>query len=107
MTMAAGVGALLDKDYFEKNVNTIKQNREYTAKELIKLGFTVLPSQTNFVFAKSDRIGGEELYLKLKENGILVRHFLLKRIKDYNRITVGSIDEMQTLIQTITKILEE
>ena len=107
MTMAAGVGALIDKEYFEKNVETVKQNREYTTIELTKLGFTVLPSQTNFVFAKSDKIGGEELYLKLKANGILVRHFSLERIKDFNRITIGNTEEMQTLIKTITKILEE
>ena len=107
MTMAAGVGALIDKEYFEKNVETVKQNREYTTKELKKLDFTVLPSQTNFVFAKSDKIGGEELYLKLKANGILVRHFSLERIKDFNRITIGNTEEMQTLIKTITKILEE
>ena len=105
--MAAGVGALIDKEYFEKNVETVKQNREYTTKELKKLDFTVLPSQTNFVFAKSDKIGGEELYLKLKANGILVRHFSLERIKDFNRITIGNTEEMQTLIKTITKILEE
>ena len=61
---------------------------------LEKLGFTLTQSKTNFVFAKSDKIGGKELYLKLKEKGILVRHFDSKRISDYIRVTIGSLSQM-------------
>ena len=104
MTMAAGVGALLDTAYFEENIRKIKQTREETSAALQKLGFTVLPSQTNFVFARHDRIGGEELYRFLKEKGILVRHFSLPRIRDWNRITIGSDQEMQTLIQVLSEM---
>ncbi len=106
MTMWAGIGALEDEDYFKANCETIKKTREWTENELSKLGFVHTQSKTNFIFAKSNKIGGKELYLKLKENGILVRHFETPRLKDYNRITVGSEAEMKKFIDTVTKILD-
>ncbi len=105
MTMASGIGALLDQDYFEKNCKKIIENREYTLKELKRLGFTVTDSKANFVFIKSDKIGGEELYLKLKDKGILVRHFSSLKLKDYNRVTIGSIEEMKSFIKAVEEIL--
>ena len=107
MTMAAGYGALLDNDYYMQNCKTIMENREYTEKELVKLGFDVLESKTNFVFAKCDKISGEELYLKLKEKGILVRHFTKEKIKEYNRITIGTLEQMNEFIRATKEILEE
>ena len=107
MTMAAGVGALEDEDYFRANVRTIMENRVWTTEALSKLGFTVLPSSTNFVFAKTDRISGGDLYQKLKDRGILVRHFTSPRLKEYNRITIGSMEQMTALVETVTAILEE
>ncbi len=107
MTMAAGIGALSDDGYFKENCKKIIENREWTARELTSLGFTVPDSRANFVFAKSDRISGETLYLTLKENGILVRHFNAPRISEYNRITIGNAEEMQTLIDKIKEILKE
>ena len=106
MTMAAGVGALLDTDYFEKNVKEIMNTREYAVSEFQKLGFTVLLSKANFIFAKSDRISGEELYQRLKENGVLVRHFNKERIKDHVRITIGTKEQTTVLINTVKKITE-
>ena len=107
LTMAAGIAALWDNDYYMENCKKIIQNREYTTCELNKLGFYVIPSKANFIFAKSDKIGGEELYLKLKDNGILVRHFTKEKIRDFNRITIGSREEMEALIATTKQILEE
>lgn len=107
LTMAAGVAAVKDNDYYMDNCQKIIQNREYTTCELNKLGFYVIPSKANFIFAKSDKIGGEELYLKLKDNGILVRHFTKEKIRDFNRITIGSREEMEALIATTKQILEE
>ncbi|MGN0988840.1 MAG: aminotransferase class I/II-fold pyridoxal phosphate-dependent enzyme, partial [Eubacteriales bacterium] len=107
MTMAAGIGALKDNEYFERGCEMIKQNRDMTTRELRRLGFTVTDSRTNFVFAQSPDIDGETLYLKLKENGILVRHFDTPRLKNHNRITVGSAEQMKTLIDTVKNILEE
>ena len=107
MTMAAGIGALTDRKYFADNCRAIEQTREWTSDELRALGFTVLDSKANFVFAAHGRISGKELYLKLKQNGILVRHFDSARLTDFNRITIGSMEQMRTLISTIKKILED
>ena len=107
ITQAMGRGALEDEAYTKENCQTIIQNRDDLTEELRNLGFSVLPSKANFVFAKSDRIGGEELYLKLKERGVLIRHFTIDRIKDYNRITVGTKDQTAILINNIKEILEE
>jgi len=106
-TMAAGVGALEDNEYFKKNCKTIEKNRDYLVNGLNELGFKVLPSKANFVFAKSPDISGLALYTQLKERGVLVRHFQTGRIKEYNRITVGSIKQINILLDTIKKILEE
>ena len=75
--------------------------------ELENLGFTVLPSQANFVFARHSQLPGETLYRKLKENGVLVRWFDADRIRDYVRITIGSMEQMETLVEELTAILEE
>lgn len=107
MTDAAGAAALIDNDYYMNNCQTIIDNREWTVSELQKLGFEVLPSKANFVFAKSDKIDGEKLYLELKNRGILVRHFTKPAICQYNRITIGTLEQMQKLIETITLVLEE
>ena len=62
-------------------------------------------SNANFLFAKSDIISGNELYTSLKERGILIRHFETERIKDYNRITVGSREEMEIFLDAVREIL--
>ena len=105
MTMAAGQGALLDDEYFNSCIKTIVENRIYTKNELEKLGFELTNSSANFVFAKCDKIGGKDLYAKLKEKGILVRHFDTARLKDYIRITIGNIDEMRSLVEAVKEIL--
>ena len=107
ITQLAGAAAVCDNDYYMSNCQKIIKNREYTVNELEKLGFTVLPSSANFVFAKSDKISGKELYLKLKEKGVLIRHFEKDRIKDFNRITIGSAKEMRIFIQKTKEILGE
>ncbi len=107
MTDAAGTAALMDNDYYMDNCKTIIKNREWTVEALKKLGFEVLPSKANFVFAKSGKIDGEKLYLELKNRGILVRHFTKEAICQYNRITIGTIKQMEKLIDTISLILKE
>ena len=107
MTAAAGYAALCDNDYYMANCRTIMENRAYTTDALRALGFEVLPSLTNFVFARTDRIGGEALYLELKRRGILVRHFGKASITDYNRITIGTKEQMEAFIAAVKTILEE
>ena len=107
VTMAAGVGALTDEAYFRFACDTVIQTRAWTNEQLKKLGFEILPSCTNFVFAKHPAVSGKEMYLNLKEQGILVRHFDDERIADFNRITIGSKEEMKTLIDTLEKMLCE
>ncbi len=107
MTMAAGVGALEDCEYFSENCKKIIEIREWTERELSDLGFTYLDSKANFIFAKSDKIDGKSLYLALKEKGVLVRHFDAPRISDYNRITIGNAEEMQILVDKIKEILNK
>lgn len=107
LTQIAGVMALKENEYYLNNCKEIIKNREYTVSELEKLGFEVLPSKANFVFAKSDKVSGQELYEKLKEKGVLIRHFTSPRIKEFNRITIGSFDEMKTFILKVKEVLEE
>ncbi len=105
MTGAAGIAALEDNDYYMANCRKIQQTRAWTVAELEKLGFTVLPSKANFVFAKSEKISGEKLYTELKKNGVLIRHFTKPKICEYNRITIGTPEQMKILIDTIKKII--
>lgn len=107
LTQIVGLNALIENDYYIDNCKKIVQNRDYTVKELTSLGFSVLPSKANFVFAKSDKVSGKVLYEKLKQKGVLIRHFEKPRIKEYNRITIGSLNEMETFISKVKEILGE
>ncbi len=101
MTMAAGIGALADESYTRENCRTIMENREWTRQQLTALGYEVLPSKTNFLFVKHPTVSGEEIYTNLRKKGILVRHFTKERIRDYNRITVGSIEQMRAVVAAL------
>ena len=107
LSIAAGAAAVADEAYFAACTAAIRQTRAWTVGELENLGFTVLPSQANFVFARHSQLPGETLYRKLKENGVLVRWFDADRIRDYIRITIGSMEQMETLVEELTAILEE
>ncbi|MCQ2484078.1 MAG: histidinol-phosphate transaminase [Clostridia bacterium] len=106
MTMAAGVGVLCDEEYTKKNCQTIIENREYTVKELKKIGFEILDSSSNFIFAKHPNKDGKEIYLELKERGILVRHFDKPLLSQYNRITIGTKEQMQALIDNLKEMVK-
>ncbi len=106
LTAAAGVAALRENAYYMSNCRTIAQNRDWTAARLRERGFELPASKANFVFARSSRIGGGALYAALKARGILVRHFDKQPIADYVRITIGTMEQMQALIDAIDAILE-
>ena len=80
--------------------------RAWTMQQLTDRGFTVLDSRANFVFVSTERINGGVLYKKLKENGILVRHFDAPRIENWLRITIGTPDDMTALLRALDEILE-
>ena len=89
-----------------RNCRIVAENRAFAEAELKKLGFTMTDSLANFVFAKHPKFSGQEIYEKLKEKGVLVRHFSLERIKDYNRITIGSRKQIEALISALKEIIE-
>ncbi len=107
LSIIAGKKAFEDKEYFVKCVTTVAETREFTKKALIDLGFSCTDSLSNFILAKTDKLGGKDLYLALKERGILVRYLGDEIIKEYVRITIGSKEQMITLIDTIKTILSE
>ena len=107
MTMAAGIGVLESEDYTQANCRTIMDNRTWTTNALQALGFTVLDSKANFIFARHPDMDGEALYLELKRRGILIRHFTKPEICQWNRITIGTLEQMQALVNTIRSIQEE
>ena len=107
VTMALGEGILDDGDYTRENCKKIIETRLFAENELKNLGFETTKSSANFIFARHKKFGGEKIYKKLKDKGILVRHFNGERIKDFNRITVGTKDEMTVLIKKLKEIIKE
>lgn len=105
LTMAAGVAALEAETYYKENCQKIMEARAYTTEALSELGFTVIPSQANFVFAAHPDCDGETIYRELKKRGILVRHFSSPRIKNFNRITIGTMEQMRTMVSAVKQIL--
>lgn len=107
LTLLAGEAAVDDDAYYVQNCAVIAEVREYTEAKLNEMGFECTDSKTNFIFARSPKIGGEALYLALKERGVLVRHFNKPAIVDYNRITVGTKEQMDCILSSIASILNE
>lgn len=107
LSLLAASAAIKDDEYFKSCVNAIIEARSFTANGLRELGFEIIKSSANFIFAKPVRIGGLEYYTRLKEKRILVRHFDTPRLRDYVRITIGSNDEMEKLLLTTKEIWRE
>ena len=105
LTSAAGVACLEHDEYNMQNCQTIMKTREKTTRAMREMGFEMTESRTNFLFARHPAISGEDLYLELKKRNILIRHFSKERIKDYNRITVGTPEQMDQLIEAVKEIL--
>ena len=104
LTCLAGIAAMEDEDYFQTCTRTVAQTREKTAAALKTMGFTLSDSKANFLFAESSRIPGGVLYRKLKEKGILVRHFDKPRLENRLRITVGSEEQMEALLTALKEL---
>lgn len=106
LSIIAGKESVLDTEYFNRCISEIISNREYTVNELKKRGFTIPDSKANFIFAKHNTLSGEEYFNELRKRNIVVRYFSKERIKDYVRITIGSIEQMKSLIEASDKILK-
>lgn len=106
LTEAIAVAAIKDDKYYAGVIDRINAEREETSDALRQLGFEVLPSSSNFIFARHRTLSGSEIYFQLKQNGVLVRHFKSDRISDFVRITIGTHEEMKTLISEIKKIVK-
>ena len=107
LTQALGVGVMEDEGYTRANCRKIMENRKYLTAELEERGFYVIPSMTNFVLAANAAISGKELYLKLKEKGILVRYFDKERLYDYVRITIGTRQQLDILLEKTDEIMHD
>jgi histidinol-phosphate aminotransferase len=105
LAQVGAVAAIEDQAYFEWATQQVISAREQLTQNLMNLGFEVLPSKTNFVFAKHQYISGLELTQKLREHKILIRHFNLPRISEFVRITVGTFDQCKRLTNCIESIL--
>lgn len=105
LTLAAGTAAIGENGYYMENCRRIMETRDWVTAELQKLGFSVLPSKANFIFAESAKISGGELYRQLRSRGILVRHFDSPRTGNFNRITIGTRQDMEALVAAVKEIL--
>jgi histidinol-phosphate aminotransferase len=105
---AGAIAAMQDTAYFEQTCNKVVATRELLIKDLIKLGFDVLPSGANFIFAKHKVKDGAELTSLLRQKNIIVRHFKApSRIAPYLRITIGTDVQSKALIDTLAGLLSE
>ena len=106
LSILLGEAAMRNPQYFEKRRREVMESRAYATQKLRDMGFQIPESRANFIFAGANpRIGGESYYKALRENGILVRHFGAPRISDYVRITIGTREQMEILVDTTAKIL--
>ena len=107
MTMAAGVGTLMDENCVKENCKKIMEVRDWTMQQLKEAGFVFTDSKANFIFAMHPKADGKEIYLRMKQKGVLIRHFDTPRLRQYNRITVGSKEQMEMFMIKLKEVLEE
>lgn len=100
-----GVKAVEDRAYFEETIQKIVTTREWVKKELKALGFVFPDSRANFIFASHPDVSAEEIFLALKKEGILVRFFRKPKLEQYLRITIGTDEEMKSLLFSLKSCL--
>ncbi|MFQ3790393.1 histidinol-phosphate transaminase [Halomonas sp. A29] len=99
LASALAIASLADREHFDACRERVITTRERTVRRLNKLGFDVLPSQANFVLARHPRHDAAQLFVGLRERGILVRHFNTEALRDFLRISIGTDDEMDSLVE--------
>lgn len=106
LSVALGVAAMEDEAYFRETVAKVVSVREWTKEQLRSLGFSFPDSQTNFIFATHDRVPAQEIFDRLREKHIFVRHFHGARVENYLRISIGTKEEMEALIRELKEIVK-
>ena len=105
ITQAVGKAVLDNNDYYTERVKEICNTRDSFSEEIKALGFEVIPSKTNFIFAKHKNISGKVIAGKLREHGILIRRFDKERISEYLRISIGTPEQMKAVYNALSDII--
>ena len=105
LAISAGIEAFKDQAYFEQTCQKVINSRDWLISELTELGFEILPSAANFIFAKHPQFDAAEIALGLREQGVIVRHFKHKRIDQFLRITIGTQDENQQFLSVLDSLV--
>ena len=105
LAQAGAVAAIEDEIWFAETRQRIMASREKLVRDLSEIGFEVLPSAANFVFARHPGHRGAKLFAQLREHGVLVRHFRKERIEDFLRITVGTDEQCGRLIVVLRSLI--
>ena len=105
LASAVGIAALEDDEHFEACRERVITTRERTRQRLETIGFEVLPSKTNFLLVQHPDHDGALLFAGLRERGILVRHFNKAALNHFLRITIGTDDEMDSLIEALSALV--
>lgn len=106
ISIEAGRASVLDDEYFKQTCNKIIKTRQRVINEMRAMGFKVLDSQTNFIFATKDDMSMKDLFEYLKTKKVFIRYFSLPRIENYIRITIGTDDEMDILLKEVKGYLK-
>ncbi|MFW5710989.1 MAG: histidinol-phosphate transaminase [Spirochaetota bacterium] len=104
LSQELAIRALKDEAYFQQIRDQIVTTRTYTVEQLARRGWKVLPSTANFIFASAPKVDGYTVYSDLKAKGILVRYFNHTGIKEFVRITIGTREQMDTLLSTLDSL---
>jgi histidinol-phosphate aminotransferase len=101
IAIAGAAAAFDDRDYFEQTCKAVIESREYLVAELSKRGFDVLPSAANFIFARHPQRDAAQVAAHLREQGVIVRHFKQERIAQHLRISIGTPEQNQALLDAL------
>ena len=104
-SLILGVESIKDDEYFREKIEAVVKTREWSKERLKELGFAMTDSKSNFLFVSHPKMAAAEIAAKLREEGIILRHFNKPRIDNYLRISVGTDEEMQILTDTLARIL--
>lgn len=107
VTIKAGVASVENEEYFKRITAKIMETRENTKKRLAELDFIFPDSKTNFIFASHKRVPAQEIFDVLRQNEIYVRHWNKPRIENYLRISIGTDEEMKTVLDFLEDYLKD